>query len=182
MSSTSITIVRPEALHETGEGVFYSDNPLMLVDQKVIEFLKHQARVVSRRRARLCAHPSPEAEQHDMLIVSHRDTYVAPHRHMNKTESFLILEGMADALFFDEQGVLAETVPMGPAGSGRPFFYRMPKARFHSLFIESELLVFVESTKGPFVPEETENAPWAPGVDEAEAGKAYMGALLNPGP
>jgi len=171
--------VKTNDLRETGEGIFYSDQPLVMADQAVIDFLKEKARCVPQRRARLCAHPSPDADQHDMLIVSHRDTYVAPHRHLRKTESFLILEGFAEAIFFDDDGAVTERVAMGPAGSERPFFYRMPAGRFHSLFIESEVLVFVESTKGPFISEETESAPWAPGPDEAVEGKIYLSELLT---
>lgn len=168
----------PADLREAGEGIFYSDRRFVLADGSIIDFLKDQAQSVPRRRARLCAHPSPDAEQHDMLIVSHRDTYVAPHRHMTKSESFLVLEGTGLVFMFDEDGTLTERIRMGPAQSGCPFFYRMPAGRFHSLWIESEVLVFVESTKGPFSPEETENAPWAPGPDEAVRGKDYLKALI----
>ena len=171
--------VTPDALCAKGEGIFYTDQPLVVVDQAIIDFLKQAALSVPRRRARLCAHPDAEADQHDMLIVSHRNTYVAPHRHLKKSETFLVLEGLANVVLFDEQGGVTETIAMGPVGSGRPFFYRMPKGQFHSLMIDSELLVFVESTKGPFVPQETENASWAPEPDRASDGRAYMAALAS---
>jgi cupin fold WbuC family metalloprotein len=127
----------------------------------------------------VCAHPNAAAEQHDMLIVSRSETYVAPHRHPAKTETCLVIEGEADALLFDEQGQLADLLAMGPAGSGRPFFYRMPANRFHSLVIRSEALVFVESTKGPFRAEDTEFASWAPGSERTEAGRSYLSATVD---
>lgn len=178
---SAATVIQASDLTEVGEGIYYSRHAIPLVDETVINVLKDAARTNSRRRARFCAHPSADAEQHDMLIVSHRETYVAPHRHFGKSESFLILEGVVTIMLFDEQGGLQKTIEMGPAASGKPFFYRMPPGQFHSLSIASELLIFVESTKGPFRAGESENAPWAPGPNDAADGKAYIAAALRDG-
>jgi cupin fold WbuC family metalloprotein len=176
---TSATIIKARDLNEVAEGIFYSRHPMPLLNAGVIEILKNSARTNSKRRARFCAHPSPEADQHDMLIVSHRDTYVAPHRHLEKSESFAILEGTGLVLLFADEGTLLQVERMGPPASGRPFFYRMPPQQFHSLKIESELLIFLESTNGPFRIDEMENAAWAPAPNEAEAGRRYISSLLS---
>lgn len=166
-------------LTEVAEGTFYGAPAIPLVDQDVIAILKNAARTNTRRRARFCAHASAGAEQHDMLIVSHRETYVTPHRHLDKSESFMILEGSVVILLFDDSGALQNTIDMGSYASGKPFFYRMPPGQFHSLSIKSELLVFIESTKGPFRADECENGAWAPGVDDAVEGRAYIASLLR---
>jgi cupin fold WbuC family metalloprotein len=170
-------LIRPRDLREVAPGVFYGSKALVLVDRSIIEFLKEQARTNRMRRARICAHPDPDADQHDMLIASHRDTYVAPHRHLLKSESFLVIEGEADVLLFGQDGRLATRFTMGPCGSNHPFFYRMPAGQYHGLDIRSELVVFAESTKGPFRPEETENAAWAPAPHDTAAGRAFIAAL-----
>ena len=175
---SAATIIQPSDLDEVAEGIFYSRHPIPLVSAGVIEILKNSARTNSKRRARFCAHPSAQADQHDMLIVSHRDTYVTPHRHLDKSESFTILEGTAVVLLFAEDGALEQREKMGAPASGRPFFYRMPPRQFHSLAIESELLVFLESAKGPFRTDAMENATWAPGPSDAENGKRYIAGLL----
>ena len=138
-------------LSEVAPGIFYTPHEFVLADDALIRFLKDKARSTPARRARLCAHPAPEADQHDMLIVSLHDTYVAPHRHP-KSEGFVVIEGEADLLLFEADGRLARRITMGPASSGLPMFYRMPAGRYHSLAIRSEVLVFVESTRGPFSP------------------------------
>ncbi len=112
-----------------------------------------------------------------MLIVSCRDTYVAPHRHLAKTETMLVLEGVAETLIFDEDGGVTDVLPMGPVGSKRVFFYRMPERTYHGLLIGSETLVFVESAKGPFLPADSQNAPWAPGPDQVEDGRKFTEML-----
>jgi cupin fold WbuC family metalloprotein len=176
------TVIQPGDLTETGEGIFYSPHPLPLADQRLIEFLKDAARSTPRRRARFCAHPSADADQHDMLIVSDQDSYIAPHRHLEKSETFIVLEGLVDIILFDEQGRVTEIFPMGPPSSGKPFFYRMPPRQFHALSIRSELLVFLESTKGPFRAGDNENAAWAPGPQEADRGRAYIASLVASAP
>jgi hypothetical protein len=55
----------------------------------------------------------------------------------------------------------------------------MPPRQFHSLSIESELLVFLESTKGPFRLDESENAAWAPGPEDLVNGKAYIASVMG---
>lgn len=114
-----------------------------------------------------------------MLIASNRATYIAPHRHPSKSESFLVLEGLADVFLFNNDGSVREVIPMGPLGSGRPFLYRMPAQQFHALIVTSDVLVFVESTKGPFDEKQTEYAAWAPGPGQGEEGRAYLAALDN---
>lgn len=168
-------------LAEVAPGIFYTQSSLVMADESMIEFLKAAALRTPSRRARLCAHPSPDATQHDMLIVSLRSTYVAPHRHLAKSESMLVIEGRADALIFDDAGAVTQRVPMGPTGSGRTFFYRMPERIFHSLSIETDMLVFVESTKGPFRAEDSENASWAPIYTDVADGRRYIRSLVRGG-
>jgi cupin fold WbuC family metalloprotein len=164
-------------LSEVAPGIFYTPHEFVLADDALILFLKDKARSTPVRRARLCAHPAPEADQHDMLIASHRDTYVAPHRHP-KSESFIVVEGEADLLLFETDGRLTRRITMGPPKSGLPLFYRMPAGRYHSLAIRSEVLVFVESTRGPFSRQDMEEAPWAPSGADVDAGRAYIAGLL----
>jgi cupin fold WbuC family metalloprotein len=176
-TEVGISMIAASDLTEVAPGIFYTDRPVVAVDQGIIAFLKEAAARSPSKRARLCAHPSPDAIQQDMLIVSHRDTYVAPHRHLTKTETMLIIEGEAEAVIFGEAGAISDVLPMGPAGSGRLFFYRMPERTHHGLLINSEMLVFTESTRGPFRPEDSENAPWAPAPADSTSGQRFAAAL-----
>jgi cupin fold WbuC family metalloprotein len=177
MPAPDTTSLIPNSLVNVAPGIFYTDRSFVFLDPSAISFLKIEAKAHTMGRARICAHPNANAEQHDMLIVSHRDTYVAPHRHLSKSESFLIIEGRALVLLFSEDGKDIDKLPMGAADTSRPFYYRMPSRQYHSMSIETEFLVFTESTKGPFRPEDMENAPWAPPPNDAANGRAYIAAL-----
>lgn len=172
-------VITVEDLIESPEGVYYSKYPVPLANADLVSFLKKIAATSTLKRARFCAHATPGEEQHDMLIATHTASYVAPHRHMSKSEAFTLLEGECEMILFDEKGAVEEVVKMGPPGSGLPFFYRMPEKRFHSLKALSETLVFLENTKGPFNLDDREYAEWAPDYRDGPAGTAYIDAALE---
>ena len=68
---------------------------------------------------------------------------------------------------------------MGDFNSGLKFFYRLPPSRYHTLLIHSDVLVFHEITNGPFKPEETTWAPWAPEENDKDEVSQYMALLAD---
>ncbi len=113
-----------------------------------------------------------------MLIVHHRDVYVRPHWHLGKSESLHVIEGEARAILFDHDGRVEAVMEIGPPGGDRPFFYRIAERRCHALIIDSEWLVFHETTAGPFDLAQTCFPDWAPSVAEAD-GVAALHARLR---
>ena len=159
--------------------VLYATDDVVRVDASDIGELKRKARGNPRRRIRICAHKDISESIHEMLIVHEKSCYVQPHKHVNKIESFHIIEGSADILLFDEDGRINQSIMMGDYATGRKFFYRLPPSRYHTLLIQSEVLVFHETTNGPFRPQDTVWAPWAPGeIDEDEVSQ-YMAMLAD---
>ena len=66
---------------------------------------------------------------------------------------------------------------MGAYASGRPFYYRIAAPLFHTLLIRSDVLVFHETTSGPFSRADTVFAPWAPEDGDAAAVRRYLADL-----
>ncbi len=157
--------------------VFYSPDSITKVSGTDISFLKSEALKNKRQRVRLCAHPDVDAPLHEMLIVHGQDAYVRPHKHTDKSESFHIIEGAADILIFNERGEITEIIPMGDYASGCAFYYRLNSACYHSMIITSTILVFHETTSGPFRREETLFAPWSPDEKDTIAVANYMNRL-----
>ena len=156
--------------------VIYTDRRLVVAGPEEVALLKREAATTPRRRCRLCAHPDPGAADHAMLIAMRGEGYVRPHRHLGRSETLTVIEGEADAVLFDEAGTVREVVRMAPYPAGR-FFYRMPERVFHGLVFRSPWFVFLETTRGPFDPSDSEPAPWAPAESDPAAGAAYAGAL-----
>ena len=161
------------------EEVLYSTENIVKVDALDINELKQKARLNHRKRIRLCAHKSVDENIHEMFIIHEKSCYVRPHKHIDKVESFHIIEGKVDILLFDENGRINNLIPMGDYASGRKFFYRLPPSHFHTLIIRSEVLVFHEITNGPFNPDDTVWADWAPVETEEYKVVEYRAFLKN---
>jgi cupin fold WbuC family metalloprotein len=157
--------------------VRYATDPIVVVDDDDVVALKRGAEENARRRIRLCAHQSVDDRVHEMLIVHSRDTYVRPHKHIGKSESFHVVEGDVDVVVFDDDGGVHEVIRMGAFASGRPFYYRIAGPLFHTLLIRSDVLVFHETTSGPFRRADTLFAPWAPEDGDSAAVRQYIAEL-----
>jgi cupin fold WbuC family metalloprotein len=159
------------------EEVLYAEEDVVKVDARDIDGLVELARKNPRERVRLCAHVDVDDTLHEMLIVHARGAYVRPHKHPGKNESFHIITGTADIVVFDEWGEVSEVIPMGDYQSGRKFYYRLRPPCFHTLLIRSELLVFHETTNGPFNREDMVFADWAPEEGDHIAVSDYLEGL-----
>ncbi len=115
-----------------------------------------------RKRTRFCMHPSPDHALHEMMILFHRDSYIAPHRHLKKCESFHMIEGALDLALFDDDGEIIDVIEMGVFSSGKTFYYRLDRPLYHFPLFQTEMTLVHETTQGPFIPSEAEIAPWAP--------------------
>jgi len=160
------------------EVLFASEDVVQICASDILE-LKQKAKQNSRKRIRVCAHKDTKEHIHEMLIVHEKSCYVRPHKHLNKTESFHIIEGEAEIILFHENGSIDQVISMGDIASGLKFFYRLPPFRYHTLLINSDVLVFHEITNGPFRLEDTVWASWSPEeTNEAEVSR-YMEKLKN---
>ena len=157
--------------------VFYATETFAVAGTAAVVLLKEVAQATPRRRCRICFHPDAESAAQEMLIAMHSSAYVRPPRHHGKSETLTVLEGRATTVLFDAAGIVTRWLPMAPYGSGAAFFYRMPEGVFHSLRFETEWLIYLETTTGPFDPSRSEAAPWAPPETDPAAGHAYLANL-----
>src|SRR5262249_51267108 len=119
------------------EGVLVAHGPVVSVMRADVEQVRALAAASPRRRARLCAHPPAADPLHEMLIVLRRGSYVRPHRHRGKSESFHVVEGALTVAVFDDDGSVREAIRLGEYGSGRPFFFRLGEPAYHTVLVES---------------------------------------------
>ena len=146
---------------ELNEEVLVSKTPISAVTRADIEALKARALQNARRRIRLCAHQSVEDKVHEMLIVHTKNTYVRPHRHLGKSESFHIIEGELDVVMFREDGSVETVIEMGEINTNKRFYFRLSDSLYHTVVIRSDIAVFHETTNGPFHKIDTVFAPWS---------------------
>ena len=164
---------------KANDEVLYPANSFVTVSAQDIAYLKKEAMNNPRQRIRLCSHQDPADKVHEMFIIHGRDAYVRPHKHLKRMESFFVIEGEVDVIFFDDEGGITRKVEMGALASGKTFYYRLNEKEYHTLYIKSDLICFFEATSGPFNADDTLFAPWSPdGKDPAEA-KEFMQELIR---
>jgi cupin fold WbuC family metalloprotein len=149
-------------LIKLNEEVYLAGTTITYLGRDEVIFLKSAALKSKRKRARICMHLTNEDLLHEMLIVICSKSYIQPHRHYQKSESFHIVEGIVDVVIFDNDGEIYRIIELGDVNSGRNFFYRMSESRFHTLQLHSDLLVMHEVTNGPFHIGSSLPAPFAP--------------------
>lgn len=162
--------------------VFVATGGVVRVTAADVALVKAKGTTNARRRARLCAHPGPDDPLHEMLIVLDRGTYVRPHRHAGKSESFHVIEGELDVVLFADDGTVRDVVRMGPYGSGRAFFYRLMEPCYHTVLVNTPFALFHETTNGPFRRDDTAFAPWSPaeGGPSVTAFVERLRSTINP--
>jgi cupin fold WbuC family metalloprotein len=166
-------------LRKVSDEVFIALDSIVKFGADEIELVKKHARQSARRRSRICAHKSNDDPLHEMLIAISAGSYIHPHRHVSKSESFHIIEGEVDVVVFDEAGKIVDVIELGAVGSGRRFYYRLSDSAFHTLLIGTDLLVMHEVTNGPFAKDQTILAPFAPTEDQAQKAQAYIAGVAE---
>ena len=163
----------------TAQDVLQLNAALPLLDDAAVIRLRNEVRQSPKLRCRFCAHPSSAESLHEMLICLHANGYVRPHRHHGKTESIHVVTGFADLMLFTDDGRIDQVIPLGPYGSGRTWYLRLPNPVYHTLVLRGEDFIFQETTRGPFKSEDTEMASWAPDEKDFSSIPAYKTRLLG---
>lgn len=158
---------------------------LKRVDSLALRDLIAQATASPRRRKNFNLHESLDDAVQRFLNDFEPGTYVRPHRHQDKWELFVLVQGAAAVLTFDDGGRVLERVEVS-ADDAR--VVEIPEATWHTLVSLASGTVLFEVKRGPYDPAHpAEYAPWAPaeGDPEAEAFErrlcaAHPGGSLTP--
>lgn len=142
--------------------VLYTSSSVTQISKKDIEDLKVLAKLNERQRIRICTHPKPDSNLHEMLIVHTKNCYVRPHKHPIKVESLSVIEGSARMIIFNDDGEVQDSFIMSDYSSGHRFYNRIESPLYHMLIIESDFFVFHEVTEGPFLKNSSVFPDWAP--------------------
>ena len=152
---------------------------IVFIGQRDRDQLVVQARSNMIGRARICTHTSDKSPVQEMVIAFTRETYVHPHRHIEKSESFHVIEGELAVVFFDDSGRETSRIELGSYGSDRPFFFRAEGQKWHTVLIHSDIALVHETTVGPYEKDVRLLAPWAPEMNDHKAIHQFLKDLRS---
>ena len=154
--------------------VYVTREKICSVSGAEIDFLKDKVSQTEKKRIRLCTHKHLEDKLHEMFIVLSKETYIRPHKHVNRIESLHVIEVRARAVFFDERGSIIQVLPLGDLSSKLQFYCRIDEAIYHTILVDSEYFVFHESVEGPFCKSNTVFSSWAPDESDCMLHQEYI--------
>ena len=134
---------------------------IQLIDRILFEDVARRAESTVRRRLNHNFHSGPADNPHRFLNVLLRGTYIRPHRHLDppKSETFVVLEGRAEVLIFNEDGTIASRHRLGEETLG----IDLSPGIWHTVLALTDRVICFEVKPGPWEPaSDKEFATWAP--------------------
>lgn len=157
---------------------------IRLVSGSLFDTVEDLASASPRRRMNHNFHAGPGDNPHRFLNVLLDGTYIRPHRHSDppKPETFLVLEGRADVLVFDDNGAITARYRLGAESpEGHLWGIDIAPGVWHTILARSPRVVCFEVKPGPWEPaKDREFAAWAPPENDP-AVEAYGKTLLVDG-
>lgn len=155
---------------------FFCKEEVVSLNRNIMDELKRIA-ITEQRDVRISMHQSPESGLHNMIILQQKGTYVRPHKHLIKAETYQLIEGTQSVFVFDEAGKVIKRCDMSLEDH---FLCRFEKEYYHMSVPTSDFVIFHESKTGPFIREgDSIFAPWAPPGDQKEPVKIFLDNLMR---
>ena len=141
---------------------------MIRITTDLIDKVVAQARTSPRLRMNYNFHPELTDPVQRLLNALEPWTYIRPHKHTTKEESFVLLRGTILAVVFNDDGTIRDHAILSAASGILGIEFE--ENSFHMLTsLETGSAVF-EIKEGPFVPHtEGSSAPWAPQEGTSEA-------------
>jgi cupin fold WbuC family metalloprotein len=150
---------------------------MIRITSELIDNVIEQARTSPRLRMNYNFHPELSDPVQRLLNALEPWTYIRPHKHTTKEESFVLLRGTVLAVVFNDDGTIRDHEILS-AVSGT-LGIEFEENCFHMLTALETGSAVYEIKEGPFVPHtEGSSAPWAPKEGTPEA-KEFLSKVFG---
>ena len=150
---------------------------MIKITAELIETVIAQARTSPRRRMNYNFHQELSDPVQRLLNALEPWTYIRPHKHTTKEESFVLLRGTILAVAFNDDGTIRDHAILSHKTGIQGIEFE--ENCYHMLTaLETGSAVF-EIKEGPFVPHtEGSSAPWSPQEGTPEA-KVFLAKVFE---
>jgi len=156
---------------------------LQLINKELFEEVAAGAAASPRKRLNYNFHSGPNDNPHRFLNVLLQGTYIRPHRHLHppKAETFLVLEGQAALLTFDEAGEVTARCELSHESLNGSVGVDVAPGVWHTVVALTERVICFEVKPGPWEPvSDKEFASWSP-AEGSHSCAAYVETLTLAG-
>ncbi len=121
----------------------------MIIDNQLLDQVSNQAKESDRLRMNFNLHEALDAKAQRLLNALEVGTVLPIHRHQHTAETYILLRGRINVLFYNDKGVEVERYELQPeAGS---YGVHIPKGQWHTLEVLESSVIF-EVKDGPYMP------------------------------
>jgi cupin fold WbuC family metalloprotein len=120
----------------------------MIIDKKIQDELTAKAKASERLRMNMDLRNSAEDQSQRMLNALEPGTVLPIHRHKGSSETCVCIRGHFEEYFYDENGVLTDTIDMVPGG----VVLNIEKGQWHSLKCLESGTILLEAKDGAYRP------------------------------
>src|SRR5262245_17016608 len=132
---------------------------------KLLDELAVEATASPRGRTNYNIHASSDDLVQRLFVVTNRQSYFRPHRHLSKSELAIVVRGQFDVITFDDRGTVTARYVVGDT---QGFAYETPRGTWRTPVANADGSTLLEVKRGPYDPASSaEFAAWAPPEGDA---------------
>lgn len=128
---------------------------MKIIDNELLDMLTAQAVNDERLRKNYNLHSSLNENVQRLLNAMEPGTQLPVHRHIHTDETYLVLKGSLNVLFYSENKKLTQTILLNPK-IGK-YGISIPAAQWHTVEILEKGTVIFEVKQGPYAPLEAKD-------------------------
>ena len=123
---------------------------MSIIDNNLLDSVKAKAIESDRKRMNFNFHTSPDSKAQRLLNALEPGTDLPIHRHHHSDETYVLLRGKINVMFYNDKGEETERFSLDPLIGN--FGVHIPKGVWHTLeVLESGSTIF-EVKDGPYTP------------------------------
>jgi cupin fold WbuC family metalloprotein len=150
---------------------------MIKIDVGLVDAVSARAKLSPRLRMNHNFHPELNDPVQRLLNALEPWTYIRPHKHTQKEESFVLLRGTVLAVVFNDDGSIRDHFILN-SDKGN-FGLEFEENSYHMLTALEPGSVVYEIKEGPYIPHSDESsAPWSPKEGTPE-GKEFLERIFN---
>lgn len=122
----------------------------MIIDEKLLDGVTEKAKASERLRMNYNLHDSLDAKAQRLLNALEPGTILPIHRHPHTAETYILLRGKIDVIFYDGEGNEIQRFHTDPKNGN--YGVHIPANQWHTVEVLESGSVIFEVKDGPYMP------------------------------
>ena len=122
----------------------------MLLDKKLLDEVSARAKASERLRMNYNLHEAVDSKAQRLFNALEPVTILPIHRHQHTAETYILLRGKIDVMFYNEEGNEVERFHLDPQVGN--YGVHIPQSQWHTLEVFESGTVIFEVKDGPYAP------------------------------